>query len=349
MSSLILGRRRAAGAADPAGARRCRRCARCGRKGPPEPPEEPIRISPRTTRHGRSMTAFPIATACSTPRTCRCRGIAEAVGTPSYVYSTAALAERYRDFAAALSGLAATICYALKANTQPGGDAHARASSAREPTSSRRASWPRARRRGAGAEDRLRRRRQDRGGDGGGLTAGILQFNVESVPELAASLSACRAMGRRRRGAPCASIPMSMPDARQDHDRARAENKFGIEHRRRAGEIADRAARLPGIELPALARAYRLAAHLDRAVPRRLRPAGGAGARPASRAGTRSSARSRRRPRRVLRRRRRARPRRPMRRPVRDAVAGARTRHHLRAGTLSGRRCRHPADARSST
>ena len=42
--------------------------------------------------------------------------IAETVGTPAYVYSTAVLTERFERFRRALSGLDATICYALKAN-----------------------------------------------------------------------------------------------------------------------------------------------------------------------------------------------------------------------------------------
>ena len=42
--------------------------------------------------------------------------IAAAVGTPAYVYSSAAVEDAYRAFAAALSGLPATICYAVKAN-----------------------------------------------------------------------------------------------------------------------------------------------------------------------------------------------------------------------------------------
>ena len=43
--------------------------------------------------------------------------IAEQVGTPFYCYSTAALTERYTAFANALSGQDATICYAVKANS----------------------------------------------------------------------------------------------------------------------------------------------------------------------------------------------------------------------------------------
>src|SRR6187397_1650645 len=42
--------------------------------------------------------------------------IAEAVGTPAYVYSSAALTGHYREFTTAFAGLPATVCYALKAN-----------------------------------------------------------------------------------------------------------------------------------------------------------------------------------------------------------------------------------------
>lgn len=43
--------------------------------------------------------------------------IAEAVGTPCYVYSTAVLKARYRAYADALGPLDVSICYALKANS----------------------------------------------------------------------------------------------------------------------------------------------------------------------------------------------------------------------------------------
>ncbi len=43
--------------------------------------------------------------------------IAEAVGTPCYVYSTAALTAGYRAFADAFSGQDAVICYSVKANS----------------------------------------------------------------------------------------------------------------------------------------------------------------------------------------------------------------------------------------
>ncbi len=42
--------------------------------------------------------------------------IAAAVGTPVYIYSTAALEASYREYADAFDGMPATICYAVKAN-----------------------------------------------------------------------------------------------------------------------------------------------------------------------------------------------------------------------------------------
>src|SRR5215469_7750243 len=43
--------------------------------------------------------------------------IAEAVGTPCYVYSAGSMAARYREFAAAFAAEAPLICYAVKANS----------------------------------------------------------------------------------------------------------------------------------------------------------------------------------------------------------------------------------------
>lgn len=42
--------------------------------------------------------------------------LARRVGTPFYCYSSATLERHYRVFASALTGLDATICYAVKAN-----------------------------------------------------------------------------------------------------------------------------------------------------------------------------------------------------------------------------------------
>ncbi|HJS30502.1 MAG TPA: diaminopimelate decarboxylase, partial [Alphaproteobacteria bacterium] len=110
--------------------------------------------------------------------------IAAEVGTPVYVYSTATLLARYRDFERAFAGLKATICYALKAN----GNQAVVATLARA---------------GAGAdivsEGELKRALaagvpperivfagvgKSEGEMRAALAAGIKQFNVESEPEL---------------------------------------------------------------------------------------------------------------------------------------------------------------------
>ena len=46
----------------------------------------------------------------------RLERIAEAAGTPVYVYSTAAIREQYRALAAALAPVRHRICYSVKAN-----------------------------------------------------------------------------------------------------------------------------------------------------------------------------------------------------------------------------------------
>lgn len=176
--------------------------------------------------------------------------IAARHGTPAYVYSTAALAERYRSFAAAFADLPATICYAVKAN-------------------SNQAVIATFARLGAGAdivsEGELRRalaagvppRKIVFAGVGksvpemaAALDAGILQFNVESEPELRALSELAAARGVK---APIALRVNPDVDA-GTHAKittGRSENKFGIEIAR-AAAVADLAAQLPGIELQAL-------------------------------------------------------------------------------------------------
>jgi diaminopimelate decarboxylase len=171
-------------------------------------------------------------------------------GTPAYVYSTAALTERYRDFAASLSGLPVTICYALKANSNQAViatfarlGAGADIVSAGELKRALAANVPPKKIVFAGvgkteAEMAL------------ALDSGILQFNVESEPELRALSRVAEARGRT--AAVCLRINPDV-DA-QTHAKittGKSENKFGIELVR-ASEIADLAARLPGIELQAV-------------------------------------------------------------------------------------------------
>jgi diaminopimelate decarboxylase len=176
--------------------------------------------------------------------------IAARHGTPAYVYSSAALVRRYRDFAGALSGLPVTICYALKAN-------------------SNQAVIATFARLGAGADivsgGELKRalaagvpaRKIVFAGVGkteaemaAALDAGILQFNVESEPELRVLSRVASARGRT------ASVCLRVnPDVdAQTHAKittGKSENKFGIEIAR-VGEIAAVAARLPGIAFEAV-------------------------------------------------------------------------------------------------
>ncbi|MGQ0662237.1 MAG: diaminopimelate decarboxylase [Pseudomonadota bacterium] len=177
--------------------------------------------------------------------------LAAELGTPAWVYSSAALTLRYREFAAAFEGLPATICYSLKAN----GNQAVIATLARL---------------GAGAdvvsEGELRRalaagvapRKIVFAGVGktaaemeAALAAGILQFNVESEPEL--RLLSALAAARRAR-APIALRVNPDVDART-HAKittGKAENKFGIDIAA-APRIAKLAASLPGLALEGIA------------------------------------------------------------------------------------------------
>ena len=176
--------------------------------------------------------------------------LAERYGTPTYVYSNAALVQRYRDFAGALSGLPVTICYALKANSNQAViatfarlGAGADIVSAGEMKRALAAGVPARRIVFAGVG-------KTEGEMAAALDAGILQFNVESEPELRALSRVAQARGRT------ASVCLRVnPDVdAQTHAKittGKSENKFGIEIAR-AGEIADVAARLPGIAFEAV-------------------------------------------------------------------------------------------------
>ena len=173
--------------------------------------------------------------------------IAATVGTPFYCYSTATLTRHFRVFSEAFKGLDATVCYALKAN-------------------SNQAVLATLARLGAGAdvvsEGELRRalaagipagkivfsgvgktvREMDFA-----LNAGILCFNVESEPELEQLSARATALGK--------TAPVSLrinPDVdAKTHKKistGKAENKFGIP-RKHAREVYARAATLPGIKV----------------------------------------------------------------------------------------------------
>lgn len=177
--------------------------------------------------------------------------LAEEVGTPFYCYSAGALEESYRRFAGALASLDPTICYALKAN----GNLAVIASFAKL---------------GAGAdvvsEGELRRALAAGVPAGKIVFAGvgkteaemafaldreILQFNVESLPELQTLSRVAAARGTR---APVALRVNPDVDAKTHAHitTGRAENKFGVDIAK--AEAACRLAlELPGIRLQGLA------------------------------------------------------------------------------------------------
>ena len=177
--------------------------------------------------------------------------IAAAVGTPLYVYSATSIADAYRRFAAAFDGTAATICYALKAN-------------------SNQAVVALLAKLGAGADvvsqGELRRALaagiapdkivfsgvgKTRDEMDFALGAGIGQFNVESEPELDALAEIATARGL------AADIAIRVnPDIDvETHAKIAtglAENKFGVDIST-APEIFAKAASLPGINVRSIA------------------------------------------------------------------------------------------------
>lgn len=172
--------------------------------------------------------------------------IAEAVGTPFYCYSTATLERHYRVFAEAFADRPATICYAVKANSNLGvirtlADLGA----------------------GADVVSEGELRKALAGGVPPGriifsgvgktraelafaLDRGIMQINVESIPELEALSEIATARGVT------AEIAIRInPDVdARTHAKistGRSEDKFGID----AADAPDafaRAAELPGVE-----------------------------------------------------------------------------------------------------
>lgn len=173
--------------------------------------------------------------------------IAAAVGTPSYVYSTATLTRHYRVLDEALAGMPHLVCYAMKANSNlavvalmaslgagmdvvSGGELR-RALAAGAPAGKVVFS-------GVGkTRDEMRL----------ALEHGVRQFNVESEPELLALSEVAAAMGRV---APVAIRVNPDVDARTHAKIAtgKSENKFGVPIAR-AREVYAEAAALPGIDV----------------------------------------------------------------------------------------------------
>ncbi len=173
--------------------------------------------------------------------------IAEAVGTPAYVYSTATLVRHFRVFEEALAGMPHLIAYALKANSNQaviatlarlgaGADVVSQGELARALA----AGVPPERIVFAGVGKTAEEMRA-------ALAVGIRHFNVESAPELEALDGVARAMGLR---APITIRvnPDVDPETHAKIATGKAETKFGV-------PIADapalyaRAAGMAGIEV----------------------------------------------------------------------------------------------------
>jgi diaminopimelate decarboxylase len=177
--------------------------------------------------------------------------VAEAVGTPFYCYSTAALQTEYRSFDSVFAKLPHLICYSLKANNNlavmrtllemgsgadvvSAGEMHCALAAGVPPEKIVFAGVGKTAPEMAAA-----------------LDAGILQFNVESVPEL--ELLNQVALGKNKR-APVALRLNPDVDARTHAkiSTGKSENKFGIELSRGAAAYAQAAA-APGLEPVGLA------------------------------------------------------------------------------------------------
>lgn len=155
------------------------------------------------------------------------RTIAEEVDTPVYVYSTATLKRHYNVFKQSLGDLDTLVCFAMKANsnqavlkTLAAEGAGADVVSGGELARALKAGIPAGKIVFSGVAKTKAEMRA-------ALDAGILQFNVESEPELLALSNVASAMGK--------VAPVSMrinPDVdAQTHAKIStglAENKFGV-------------------------------------------------------------------------------------------------------------------------
>ena len=177
--------------------------------------------------------------------------IAEAVGTPFYCYSLAALVRRYRQFESAVSAVPATVCFALKANSNLAVvsalaelGAGADVVSEGELAIARAAGIPPEKIVFSGVG-------KTEAEIAAALEAGILQLNVESQAEIDDVARVAKDKGKRARIA----IRVNPDVAANTHAKiatGKSENKFGIDlgHAR---EAYARAAAMPELEVVGLA------------------------------------------------------------------------------------------------
>jgi len=173
--------------------------------------------------------------------------LAEALGTPFYVYSTATLARHYRLFDEALDPLPHLVCYAMKANSNQAviktlGDLGAGMDvvSGGEYARARAAGIPGDRIVFSGVGKTRAEMAQV-------LSGGVRQINLESEPEMHLLSEVATAIG--------VNVPVTVrvnPDVdARTHEKiatGKAENKFGIPIAR-ASEVYALAASLPGLDV----------------------------------------------------------------------------------------------------
>ncbi len=177
--------------------------------------------------------------------------IAEEVGTPFYCYATATIERHYRVFADAFAGLEATVCYAVKANsniavigTLARLGAGADVVSGGELKRALAAGVPAGRIVFSGVG-------KTRDEMAEALKAGVLQINVESEPELDVLGEVAGTLGV---DAPVAIRINPDVDA-NTHEKittGKSENKFGVEWTR-ALDVYSRAAAIPAIAVVGVA------------------------------------------------------------------------------------------------
>jgi diaminopimelate decarboxylase len=174
-------------------------------------------------------------------------GLAQAVGTPFYCYSTATLERHYRVFAGAFADVPALVCYAMKANSNQAViatlarlGAGADVVSGGELKRALAAGVPR---------DKIMFSGVGKKADelAAAVDAGILCINVESEPELALLSQIAAAKGRTV----CVSLRVNPDVDAKTHAKistGKSENKFGIPISR-AREVYAQAGKLKGVRV----------------------------------------------------------------------------------------------------
>jgi len=173
--------------------------------------------------------------------------IADAVGTPFYCYSASAIRDRFSGYAKHFNQAGSLVCYAVKANSNQsvigllaGMGAGADVVSGGELQRALAAGIPASRIVYSGVAKTAEEMAL-------ALSMDILQFNVESEPELERLNGVALEMGKR---APVAFRINPDIDAHTHHKTTtgKSENKFGVPLSR-AAEVYDWAAALPGIRV----------------------------------------------------------------------------------------------------